>query len=287
MRAAARSLPQPTLDDWALAGPPCRLLTGARFVHQTIFCAKSFEWACRTRVKLEIFDDGTLKPAHIAQLQRSFPHATIQTEPEVTARLDRVLPSSLFPHLRRMRDEQPLMRKLLDMRAGLSGPSLYLDSDMLFFATPVRLRDWLHHPAGSFFMPQPGNGLVDTRENLRLVFDQEILPGVNGGILAFDDDGVDWRALELAASRLAEPARMHKWAEQTLHALLLSQQKATPLPEADYVLCSSRADLHTGVPVLRHYIHKAKACYTASEWRLWLARGPAEANVQFELKTNS
>jgi hypothetical protein len=287
MREAANSLPQATLYDWALAGPPCRLLTGARFVHQTIFCAKSFEWACRTRVKLEIFGDGTLEPAHIAQLQRTLPHAIIQTEPDVTARLDRVLPSGLFPYLRKMRDEQPLMRKLLDLRAGLSGPSLYLDSDMLFFATPVRLRDWLRHPNGCFFMPQPGDGLIETRENLRAVFGQEILPGVNGGILAFDDDGFDWRALELAASRLAEPARKHKWAEQTLHALLLSQRNSEPLAKTDYVLCSSRADLRRGVPVLRHYVHKAKALYTSSEWRLWLARVPTPAGIQLVPNTNS
>jgi hypothetical protein len=272
MRAAAAALPPVSLPDWGLAGPPCRFLTGARFIHQTIFCARSFEWACGTHVRLEIFSDGTPAPAHTAMLRRALPHAALIEDTATAVRLDRVLPANRFPVLRRLRASQPLMRKLLDLHAGFDGPSLYLDSDMLFFGPPVVLRNWLRAPAGELFMPQHGDALVNNRAQLERVFGQPLLPGVNTGILAVDDRGFDWPALENAAAMLTDVERAHPWAEQTLFAWHLSRRHATPLSLENYFLCHNRQDLGPNPPPLRHYVHKSKALYAAREWRLWLER---------------
>jgi len=270
MRAAAAALSPVALPEWGLRGPPCRFLTGARFFHQTIFCARSFEWACGTHVPLEIFTDGTLGPAEAAALRRALPRASIADEAATLARLDRVLPAAHFPVLRAMRAGQPLMRKLLDAHAGLAGPALYLDSDMLFFGTPNVLRDWLRNPDGEFFMQQQGDALVSPRDELEPVLGQALLPGVNSGIVAVQNDGFDWPALEVAAARLTGSQRNHLWAEQTLFAWHLSRRHATPLSTSDYCLCFDRHDVARDRPVLRHYVHKAKALYAAREWRLWL-----------------
>jgi hypothetical protein len=182
------------------------------------------------------------------------------------------LPAARFPLLRAMRESHPLMRKILDLHAGFTGPSLYLDSDMLFFGTPVMLRDWLANPAGEFFMHQHGEGLVDARDQLERAFEQPLHAGVNSGIIAVNDDGFDWPALENAAARLSSAERAHKWAEQTLFAWHLSRRRASPLSRADYFLCYSRTELASRMPPLRHYVHKSKSLYAAQEWRLWLKR---------------
>jgi hypothetical protein len=272
MRAAARALPPVVLPNWGLAGPPCRFLTGARFIHQTIFCARSFEWACGTHARVEIFNDGTLSADDTIALKRALPHAAVIDEAATVVRLDRVLPVKHFPTLRGMRASQPLMRKLLDLHAGFTGPSLYLDSDMLFFGPPVALRDWLAAPTRELFMQQHGDALVSDRHQLGSKLGQELLSGVNSGILAIDDGAFDWPALEQAAAQMRETERAHKWAEQTLFAWHLSRRRATPLSRTDYFLCHSRADLDADPPPLRHYVHKSKALYAAREWRLWLDR---------------
>jgi hypothetical protein len=275
MRQAAATLAPVALPDWGLAGPPCRFLTGTRFAHQTVFCARSFEWACETHVRLEIFDDGTLEPDQIAMIHRALPHARIADRAATEARLDRVLPTSQFPVLRGMRSAHPLMRKILDLHTGFDGWSLQLDSDMLFFGSPQILRDWLRQPAGEFFMQQHGDALVDRREQLSRDFGIALVPGVNTGIVAIDDRGLDWPLLESAASRLSETGRAHRWAEQTLMAYELSRRGATPLPQDVYVLCNSAHDLAADPPVLRHYVNKSKWLYTAHEWRLWVEHSRA------------
>ncbi len=272
MRATVATLAPLPLADWGLAGPPCRFLTGDRFVHQTIYCARSFEWACGTHVRIEIFGDGTLQPEHAALLRRSLPGAMVIDEADTVRRLDRLLPAVQFPTLRRMRDHHPLMRKLLDLHAGFPGPSLYLDSDMLFFHPPVILREWLRRPHGALYMEQEGNALVGDPAHLGALFGATLAAGVNTGIVAVDDREFDWTELEQAASRLGRSEQDHIWAEQTLTALHLSRHGARPLPQSEYRLCHSRADLRGEPPALRHYVHKSKALYAASEWLLWEQR---------------
>lgn len=281
MRASAASLPPASLATWGLTGPPCRFLTGSRFVHQTIFCARSFEWACGTHTHLEVFSDGTLDSLHISQIQCALPHAIIVSEAEAETRLDRVIPADRFPYLRSMRTGHPLMRKLLDLHAGYTGPALHLDSDMLFFNTPRELRTWLREPSEEFFMQQTGDALVGERNYLEEKLGQPILPGINTGIVAVDGAGFDWPGLEHAAALLTEEQRAHKWSEQSLFAMHLSRRHAKPLSSANYVLCNSRLNLGPVLPTLRHYVHKAKALYAATEWRLWLEHSTTQPSGLF------
>ena len=270
MRKAAaylEPLPLPFFHSYA---PPCRFLTGERFVHQTIFCARSFEWACSSHFDIEIFSDGTLRSEHLEMIRRTLPRVVVQDERLIAGRLEQHLPRARFPLLRAMRDRTPLMRKVVDLHAGLHGPSLSLDSDMLFFRPPLALMEWLAHPRQEYFMSQESDALVADRQSLGKVLGAALLPGVNSGILAIDDDAIDWDDLERAAAALNEDQRRHLWAEQTLIAYHLTRRDARPLPIADYRLCNSRADFTGELPVLRHYVHKAKAVYAAGEWRRWL-----------------
>jgi hypothetical protein len=270
MRRAAAHLPPAHLPDWGLALPPIRFLTGARFAHQTAFCARSLTLACGTRLRLEFFDDGSLTPEQNARLLALFPDARIHSAADSQARLARFLPAARYPVLHELRSRSPLMRKLLDLRAGFTGPSLYLDSDMLFFKKPDLLLDWLRNPAGEYHMHEPGDSgaYVDSREILAQQLGLTPPAGVNTGILALDDSAFDWPALEALARRFTPAQRRHIWAEQTLTACHLAARPSRPLPAADYRVCTSRRDLAGAPPILRHYVYKAKMPYLQREWRV-------------------
>jgi hypothetical protein len=269
MQRAAHALQPLALADWGMSLPPVRFLTGARFFHQTAFCARSLTRACDTELRFEFFDDGSLRPADIALLTGLFPSARIVPEEDCVMRLNRHLPESDYPTLRTMRAFSPLTRKLLDLRAGLSGPSLYLDSDMLFFAPPRELIEWLRSPTGAIYMREPGEGgaYVDALPVLEEQLGDRIAPGVNTGIVALDDARIDWKTLERWAAQLSEAQRRHMWAEQTLMARQLTSLNARALSCDDYQVCTSRRDLTRTRPVMRHYVHKAKMPYVAGEWR--------------------
>lgn len=267
MRRAAFALPPGTAPDDRAPLPPVRFLTGLRFAHQSAFCARSLELAAGHGFRFEFFDDGSLAPAQSAGLLRLFPGARVVPAAESLAAVDHLLPASRFPALRFAREKSPLMRKLLDLRAASAGPSLYLDSDMLFFHPPAALLAWLRAPAGELHMAEAnGSAYVDTPETLERLFGRALPRGVNSGILALDDSSLDWPALERSAAALGETRLAHKWAEQTLFAHLLARPSARPLDPAAYRVCNSRADLGGTPPVLRHYVHKSKAPYVAGEW---------------------
>lgn len=278
MQIAATHLPRANFDTWGLAAPPVRMLTGARFIHQTLFCARSFEWACGSHFNFEIYGDGTLSDQAAAQIRQVLPGATIPSQKEITERLDRALPISQFPLLRSMRDSHPLMRKLLDLHAGLQGPALYLDSDMLFFAPPNLLLNWLRQPTDEYYMHQIGDALVNERDGLSQRIGIPLHAGVNSGILALHDEGFDWPLLERAAAVMTAEERNHKWAEQTLFAVHVSHRQAASLSRDEYFLCHGRESFAGPIPPLRHYIHKSKSIYTGSEWRRWLDLSAASPN---------
>jgi hypothetical protein len=267
MRAAAARL-APLRLPVATHLPALRFLTGERFAHQTAFCAYSFCQAADLLPPFEFFDDGSLAPAQAQLLLRLFPSSSVISSGESAAALERELPAARFPALRHARACSPLMRKLVDLHVGRRTPTLYLDSDMLFFRRPDRLVAWLRQPAGTLHMTEPGPGAyVDSPVVLRARLGRELPSGVNTGIVALDGARLDWSTLESAASALGAERCAHKWTEQTLFAWLLAGLGSQTLDPADYRVCASRADLTPPTPVLRHYVHKAKMPYIAGEWR--------------------
>ena len=268
-RAAMELIPVAQRPPTALA-PTVRFLTGSRFAHQTAFCAHGLAESSAVGVHFEFFDDGTLRPADKENLARIFPNSRVVAVQECVERLDRALPTDRFPNLRAMRAYSILMRKLLDLQAGLTGPSLYLDSDMLFFGTPRHLLGWLARPDGALYMRQEADAYVDAREPLDRQLGSNLLPGVNSGIIAVNASEIDWVDLERAASTFAEAQRRHFWGEQTLMAYLMTRLGASALAPTDYQVCFNRNDVRLSKACLRHYVFKAKMPYVQTEWRKYL-----------------
>jgi hypothetical protein len=272
-RAAAR-LEKPARLAAAPAGtwPVCRYLTGTRFWHQTVFCARSLEIACDSALRFEFFDDGSLTPRQSAVLRRLFPHARVIDAPAAAAQAERLLPRARFPLLQAARAAHPLMRKLVDLHLGADGPTLCLDSDMLFFGPATELRRWLESPDDAWFLPDVLESYVLPGVQLAGLTGRPLRPLVNTGIVAGDDRKIDWAFLEECIGRLEPELRVHRLLEQSLTAFHLARIEARPLPADRYrVLISPIAEPPPGV--LLHYCWNSNPGYRCTEWRRFLA-GP-------------
>lgn len=265
MRREATRLNVPDLPPAPASWPAALFLTGRNFWHQTLFCADSFERTAGVRLPWKFYDDGSLDAAGRNALTRRFAGASIVSAEESSLRTVARLPPARFPSLHAARAQCPLMKKLMDLRAGRAGPSLYLDSDMLFFSRPDALLGWMRAPRGNHYMQDALDSYALPVETVSSLAGHPVLPKVNAGLLAFDDTPLDWDALESFAAKAGPDIAAHRLFEQTLTAVHATRVGATPVPASDYRL------LHEPViapphGVLLHYCWHAKDAYFQSEW---------------------
>jgi hypothetical protein len=110
---------------------------------------------------------------------------------------------------------------------------------------------------------------VDNENALRDKYRIFCKESVNGGIVAYDNDKVDYTDLEEKAKLLlsyypnAGPARV----EQTLMSYLLYQQDASALNEDVYTIFYDDKPNLKRSEIVTHYIFKAKLPYLKSEWK--------------------
>lgn len=275
MKAAARRLPARAS---AVAGAPtlaCAFLTGNRYWHQTAFCAYSLGSYWDGRLELDIFDDGTLRPAQAALLRRLFPDARIVPSAESCARAAALLPRERFPRLHELREQVPMTRKLIDVRLAASGWQTYLDSDMLFFRRPDALLDCVARQQ-PFCLQDAVYGYCAPLDRVREVCGVQTPAHLNAGITALDNRQIDWERVERWCATFSTAERSHVLLEQTLSASLLARAGARTLPSADYRMLYGWIDGETSTgAVLGHYVHQAKIGYVAHEWRRCLPAQPA------------
>jgi len=162
----------------------------------------------------------------------------------------------LPPKVRDYARSHPFGKKLsivMSLAHRLSGPSIYSDSDVLFFPQSSDLASLVEGPGASPFY------LLDCWPSLdpRLIYrEEEMRCPVNGGFLIFRS-GLDWGPqMERFEAMEGEPSF---FSEQTLVHLAVKAGGGQPLPPARYIL---RADDQTIFPdtfasqriALRHYI---------------------------------
>lgn len=244
-------------------------LTGAKYWHQTIFCAYTLAGLLNGRLRIKLYSDGTLTNEHIGFISKALPGVEAISEKQVTAHLNSILPQDKFPTLRYLRNWHPFFRRLVDIHTSPSW-SIHLDSDMLFFEKPGQILDAYQHKSALYMKELlPYSYFVDQEETLMHKYGINCISAVNGGIIAYNNNLVDYADLEEKAKLLlkhypnAGPAQV----EQTLMSYLLHLQNAMALNEKQYtIFYDSQAKLDTP-QVLRHYIFKAKLPYFNSEWK--------------------
>jgi len=244
-------------------------LTGKRYLHQTIFCIKSLDSLLFGQFKADIYSDGSLKADDIAELQQIIPESNIFSGEMMDKRLEELLPSARYPTLRWLREWHPFFRRMLDIHTQ-PGWSIHLDSDMIFFKKPERLLTAFDRKEAIYMKEQLEHSFfADDEDILSERYQIFCIRLINGGIVAYDNDLVDYDDLEMKATVLlkAYPHTSAARVEQTLMSYLLFKQNALPLPEKEYVInYDSNPDIKGG-EVVKHYIFKAKLPYFKSEWK--------------------
>jgi hypothetical protein len=278
MEAAAAQLP--VLDAPAQGATPVTLhvLSGRRFWYQTAFCLWTFARVAQRPLKPVILDDGTLTSEFAEPLLRLFPAAHFVREPEILARLDARLPSSRFPSLRARRLEFPLLKKLLDPHAGLTGWRLLIDSDLLFFRRPDALLAWHDRPVLPLHAEDLSNAYGYPLALLAELAGRPVTERINTGILGLQSETIDWDRMEIWCRTLLERNGPQYYQEQALVALLLAGRECVVPSKEDYVLMPQPPESFQCNAVMHHYVANSKRWYFQNNWRRASMSSPTTPN---------
>lgn len=266
MEAAAYRLPLGAIDD---AEPTFDIyfLSGRKFWYQTCFCAYSMTRNSNINLRPVIYDDGTLAQEYIDEIQRIFPNAKIVSTAEIAEQLDQYLPVSRFPYLRERRTNYPNIRKLTDVHVGAHGWKLVLDSDMLFFAAPQFLLDWLENSQHPCHMVDTKTSYGYPLELMASLAGGAIAERLNVGICGLQSEAIDWEQLEYWCKTLIEQHGTHYYQEQALIAMLMATQTPQAAPEKDYIALPEQSEVIQPQAVLHHYVADSKSWYFRYGWR--------------------
>lgn len=267
MEAAAYTLPPVELDPTT---DPLDIyfLSGQKFWYQTCFCAYSMAKQSQVNLRLNVYDDGTLKPVHVAQFKRLFANARVILRDEIEANLDRHLPISQFPTLRSRRLEYPNLKKLTDIHVGSAGGwKLILDSDMLFFHPPTLLINWLKDPQHPCHMVDTETSYGYSEALMTHLAQAPIPQRLNVGICGLNSEMLDWEELEHWCRILQAKEGKHYYQEQAMIAMLMAKFPQTVAPEKEYLVMPDRQEAIAPQAILHHYVADSKPWYFRYGWR--------------------
>lgn len=265
MRAAAAVLP--VSERRADSGSEVAFLTGRNHWHQTLFCAWSLLRVTGCDLAITMYDDGSLDQAIALIIKRSLPGVRIVRRSDAEASLDRFLPASRFPTLRRHRLVYPHLRKLTDIHVGHRGAVVVLDSDMLFLKRPTTMLNWLTMPTGACCMQDYITSYGYDTKNLQELTEKPILDCVNVGVAGLISDEIDWHRLESRCAKLLSDHGSSYFLEQALCAVLFSERPTLILSPADYIVGPTPDQIALRSGALQHYVAESKYAYFQTAWK--------------------
>jgi len=262
-------LAEPRFPSLSSGGKPLEVhvLTGRKFWYQTAFCLWSLAQASGREGRPVIHDDGSLKQEQAEQLQRIFPAARVEWLAEAEEKLDRILPTSRYPALRQRRRELPLMKKILDVHAGRTEWTLFMDADLLFFRRPDFLLEWWDNPRRPLTSVDVEYAYGYPIELLAELARAPVRPLINTGISGHLSNAIDWDKMEFWCRTLIERAGTHYYQEQALIALQTAGQECEVLPSDDYVTLPREPEASHCEAVMHHYVSSSKPWYFRTNWR--------------------
>lgn len=236
---------------------PVHLLTGKDDWLMALWTLASFHYFTQRNWTVVIHDDGTLPGEAIAALQRAFPSAKIIARSEADIRLQRLL--APFPHCWTYRQSHPLGLKIFDMAAlTRSERFIVLDSDLLFFARPDEVLDWVENRRDTcHFLQDVAEASNVSAEEAKTNLGIDLWPRVNSGLCLLQRGALDPAFCE----RVFEQTSIlegHIWrVEQTLFAACASRAGHSGLLPPTYEVTLSQNATVTATA--RHYVGAVRA----------------------------
>ncbi len=268
MRRAAPRLPVETRQPRRDLAATVVFLTGERYWHETLFCARSLLRLLPSPPPIRVLGDGTLSARRAALLRRLLPGAEIVDDAEIEARIPARLPPSRYPLIHYYRQQKPIVRKLTDVFSLCDAPQLLLDSDMLFFRPPAEMIDWLAAPSGLLAMRDIKDAYGYSPALLRSLAGAPIPSAVNIGVFGLAGRDLDWDEIEGWIRVLTETEGLKYNLCQALAALLFARAPHRILDASDYRLLPDRAESRAPTAVMHHYVAESKQWYRRHAWRL-------------------
>lgn len=237
------------------------VLTGEFHAHLTCFCLFSLIEQANAGIAPIVHEDRTLKEQQRDQLRRLIPWVRFVANGEAEDLIETHFPRSRYRSLRAMRDSLPLMRKLMDVHAGQKGPTLFIDSDVLFHRNPEYLLQWLRGGRGALYLRdyQDSYGLSDS--DLEWVYGRPLPPRVNTGLCGFFSPNLDWDKLEHWAALLLERGGVNHFSEQALTAMAMGDTASAAAPPEDYIVSPGVAETREPRAVMHHYVVPSRTWY--------------------------
>src|ERR1700754_4394234 len=227
MRAA--SLQLPPVQCYA-HGLPVYFLTGKNYLYQTLFCIRSLIKFTNEKFQFILVDDGSFDDTFIAKIQKQLPGCTTIMQDEVDKNLQLHLPPHQYPYLYQKRKVYPHLKKLTDIHT-LSGTDwkLVLDSDMLFWDTPLEIIQWLKKPEQPIHMVDCVESYGHSKQLMEKLSGHTIPSLLNVGTIGLNSSKINWSALDNWVHILEEKEGSSYYLEQALTAMLIGEQKSTIL----------------------------------------------------------
>ena len=218
-----------------------------------LWALKSFYMTARVTYPLVVHLNGRMTARARSRMRTHLPNARLLLQDEVEQTVTDWLDANHCPRLREVRAGNGFMLKLIDVNLlSEARQLLLLDSDVLFFKRPSELIAAVDAPPdGSLFQRDAGSTYNVTLDEASAELGITLAPQVNTGIMLFNRQAVDLRRCEELLEH-AGVARPTGWIEQTLYALVASEQQAVRyLPSTYLVSLEPEADL--SALVARHY----------------------------------
>jgi hypothetical protein len=249
-------------------GLPVYFLTGKNYLYQTLYCIRSLSLVTATKFKFILVDDGSMDETLLASIHRQLPGAAVITSAQVDQNLQNSLPAALYPCLHHKRAVYPHIKKLTDVHTIPGNPwKLVLDSDMLFWAKPEEMINWLKKHAQPLHMIDCGEAYGYSNKLMEELAGSEIRPLINVGAIGLNSQTIDWAKLETWVKALEAREGTSYYLEQALTAMLIGSSQATVLPSDEYMVNPDKDSIMNSKGILHHYVDLAKEGYFKTAWK--------------------
>jgi hypothetical protein len=235
-------------------------MTGQYHWPMTCCCVYSLLRSTSANIRPVVVDDGTLDRPAKERMMRVLPQLQFAESAETEARLREFLPENRYPTLHALR-RTTLGRKLVDTFAGRAGPTLFLDSDILFFREPAFLIEWLHNGRCPIYMTDYQDSYGYSPELLASILGKPMPRRVNAGILGYLNGSIDWDEFEYWAKRLRDAEGLTYFVEQTLSAMYVAKHGGQSAPAGDYLIAPELREIHAPTAVMHHYVTPSRGWY--------------------------